>query len=241
MKIAVITISYREAPLLKAVLKNWQGKVYKHLVLESKKPWHGQELPEDGSKQLVESFPNTEYISMHWASEAIQRNWGLAYLYDYDYVLMVDADELYTTEDQIKILDRLGKKMPFEDNQWCYRIPLIKTYFKTTEYALSPPDRHEPVIAVDPKKVLFTETRQVTTTHQIPINGTTMHHLTYLRGDLRLYHKLRQFEHCDMVKTQWFEEKWLKWTPEMEDVRCYGHEQSKAVLDPMPQELKDLL
>jgi glycosyltransferase involved in cell wall biosynthesis len=213
MKIAVLTITYREAPLLKAVLKNWRGKVYKHLVLESKKPWHGQELPEDGTKQLVESFPNTEYISLNWVSEAIQRNWGLAYLHDYDYVLIVDADELYTTEEQAKILDRIGKKMPFEDNQWCYRIPRIKTYFKTTEYALNPPDYHEPVVAVDPKKVVFTETRQVTTDFQIPIEGVMMHHLTYLRDDMRLFHKLRQFEHCNMVKERWYEDKWLKWTP----------------------------
>ncbi len=240
MKIAVCTITYNEDKLLQMVLKNWEGKVYKHLVLHSDKPWHGHELPRDNSEEITKSFKNTEFKRMYWQSEHLQRSWGLAYLYDYDYVLMVDSDELYEEKDQEKILSSIGVVNRFEDNQNCYRIPQLVTYFKSFDYVLDPPDRHEPVIAVNPKKVTFKDARIPSTDYQIPIEGTKIHHLTYLRDDLRLWHKLQQFEHCEAVKSNWFEEKWKKWTPDMEDIRSYGVERSKAVSYNAPKEIIDL-
>ena len=240
MKVAVLTIAYREDKFINAVLKNWQGKVHKHLVLESKIPWHGHELPEDRTREIVAKYPHAEYITLNWRSEAIQRNWGLARLYEYDYVLIVDADELYEERDQLTILESIGRVEKYQDNTWAYRTPHVQTYFKTPDYVLDPPDTHEPIIAVNPKKVTFTEHRQVTTDYLIPIE-VTMHHLTYLRDDLRLYHKLQQFEHYDQVKKNWFEEKWKQWTPDTEDVRSYGQEKSKAIRYPLPDELRALL
>jgi len=240
MRIAVLTITYREQEFIESVIKNWEGKVYTHLILESSKPWHGQELPEDKTKEICKKYPHVQFVSLAWPSETAQRNWGLGYLYDYDYVLIVDSDELYTEEDQTKILSSIGNEEKFQDNTWCYRTPKVVTYFKTPEYVLDPPDTHEPVIAVNPKKVTFIDARIVDTQYIIPID-VSMHHLTYLRNDLRLYHKLQQFEHFDQVKKDWFMEKWRKWTPEMEDVRAYGGEKSKAIKRPLPDELKNLL
>lgn len=243
MRISVLTICYREEQLIESVLKNWQGKVFKHLVLETSKPWHGQELPKDRTEEICRKYPGVEYISLPWSSESNQRNWGLGYLYDCDYVLIVDADELYTEADQFKILESVGDKSfnnGLYDNLWCYRVPGVKTYFKTPEYALTPHDTHQPILAVDPKKVSFTEHRQVTTSHQIQVS-VTMHHLSYLRSDLRLYHKFKQFEHFNEVKEDWFNKTWKSWTPDMEDVKAYGQDNQKAVKDPMPEELKLLL
>lgn len=240
MKVAVLTITYREDKFINAVLKNWQGKVHQHLILEGKRPWHGQELPEDRTQEITRAYPHAKYISLDWRSEAIQRNWGLGYLYGYDYVLIVDADELYTEADQLKILSSIGKVERFQDNTWCYRVPRVETYFKTPDYALDVKDTHEPIVAVNPKKVVFTEHRQVSTDYQIPID-VTMHHLTYLRDDIRLFHKIHQFEHYDRIKDNWYEEKWKNWTPETEDVRSYGQEKSKAVRCPLPDELRALL
>jgi len=241
MRVAVLTICYNEEETIGQVIKNWEGLAHKHLVLHTDKPWNGIDLPPDRSEEIVRSFKNTEFLRLPWKSEMDQRNWGLAYLYDYDYVLIVDADEFYTQKDQDTILSRLGVKNDFEDNQWCYRIPLIETYFKSLDYRLDPPDGHQPVVAVDPKKVVFTDSRLVSTPYQIPIEGTAMHHATYLRNEKRLRSKLTQFEHCDQVRKNWMEEIYKKWTPEMENVRSYGSEQSKAIYNPAPQEIKDLI
>jgi glycosyltransferase involved in cell wall biosynthesis len=239
-KIAILTITYNEDWILESCIKNWEGKVHKHLVLHSDKPWHGTELPHDNSQSICEKYPHVEFVRLNWRSEQEQRNWGLAKLYDYDYVFIVDSDELYTTEDQFKILDRVGQVHKFEDNNYCYRIDNIITFFKRPDYILDPPDSHHPLFAVNPKKILFKEHRIPNSSFQIPID-VKLYHATYLRPDIRLFTKLGQFEHYDQIKKNWFTEKWLKWTPEMDDLRSYGHEKSKAVKYDTPQEILNLL
>ncbi len=242
MRVAVCTIAYREASTIGSVIRNWQGLCERHLVLLSKEPWGGMSLPDDGTGRIATKL-GAEVIELPFPSETTQRNWALGYLYKYDFVLFVDADELYERADQLKILEALGTNArEFRvDNKDCYRIPHVKTYFKSAEYELSPPDTHEPLIAVNPKKITIKEHRVPSSDYQLPIPRVTMHHVTYLRENLRLYHKFRQFEHRDAVKKDWFAEKWMKWTPEMTDVRAYGGESSQAVPTVMPPEIQTLL
>lgn len=239
MRIGVMTICYNEEQLLPSCLLNWRGKVSRHVVFHTDKPWHGQELPHDRSQRLCE-YTGTPFVRLPWRSETEQRNWALGYFHDFDYVLVIDADELLTQEDQKTLLERVGNPQDFEDNQNVYRAERLQTYFKTPEYVLDPPDRHKPVIAISPKKGLFTDCR-IPNTDYAPIVPVTVHHLTYLREPMRLFHKLKQFEHHDQVKEGWFENVFSKWTPEADDVRAYGQEKSKAVEKPMPEELKKLL
>lgn len=241
MKIAVLTLAYREASFIGAVIKNWHGKAAHHLVLASKKPWHGMELPEDGMVEIARKM-GAEVIELEWPSETVQRNFGLGRLYDYDYVLTVDADELYTEEDQLKLLEWLGSSgdEEYADNFNAYKVMNVATYFKTMDYRLDPPDRHHPSIAVNPKKITYREHRCPSQEYEIAL-PITMHHISYLRQDLRLFHKFKQFEHYDQVKADWYQNVWKKWTPETEDVRAYGSEKSKAVRNPLPEELQKLL
>jgi hypothetical protein len=208
------------------------------LVLHSDKPWHGEEQPRDKTEEIVRKFGNSEFIRMNWRSEKDQRNWGLARLYDYDYVLIVDADELYTAEDRNKIYNSLGKENRFEDNNYCYRIPKVRTYYKSLNYVLDPPDTHEPIIAVNPKKILFTEARIPNTDYQIPIKAT-LHHLSYCKSDEKIKNKFQQFEHFNEVKENWYNEVWK--TDRKEDVRAYGVENSKVVFSPAPEEIKNII
>lgn len=239
--IAVLTITYREGDLLESVILNWQGLVDKHLILEAKEPWQGPSLPWDNTVDICKKYEHVEYNTFHrFRDEAEQRNWGLGRLYDYDYVLIVDADELFTEADQRKILNSLGKDSRFFDNMNAYRAESVKTYFKTPDYILSPPDTHEPIIAVNPKKMLFDENRSGNQGYAIPLS-VTMHHASYLRSDERIITKLKQFMHYDQVKESWYEDVWSKWNPEMEDVRAYGKEKSGTVEDRMPIELTSLL
>lgn len=243
MKVGVATLCYNEEETIGAVLKNWKGKVYRHVVFHSDKPWHGQELPHDRTEAICRQY-GAEFVRMPWRSETEQRNWANAYLHQCDYVLPIDADELMTLADQTTLLRSLGTPAPdgeFYENTDCYRCSLI-TYFKTPDYILDPPDRHKPVIAINPKTRLFVDCRIPSTQYQIPL-PVNIHHLTYLRSDLRLWHKLQQFEHHDQVRADWFEGLWKKWEPGMQvdNVRAYGYEKSGTARAPMPQELRDLL
>ena len=241
-RVAIMTIAYNEEDFIGAVVRNWKGKVHKHCVFLSSKPWHGQELPKDKTEEIAKSH-GAEVVSMHWPSETAQRNYALGYLRDYDYVLIVDADELYTEADTFKILDTLGTTGGEwrVDNINCYRIGTMKSYFKTTDYILDPPDTHKPNVAIDPKKTTFRDCRIPSQDLEILVPDVVMHHVSYLRNDLRLYHKMKQFEHYNQVSNEWFNEVWKKWHPDSENVRAYGREISKAVQDPMPEEIKKLL
>lgn len=244
MRVAVLTLCYNEEDTIGGVIKNWEGLVEKHLVLHSDKPWHGGELPPDETENIVKRFKHTEFIRIQWDSETQQRNWGLGRLYDFDYVLIVDADEFYERKDCEKIINYLGKEKNKYDNVDCYRVSKINTYFKDLDYRLDPRDTHEPVIALNPKKIVFTEHRCVNTQCQIPFN-LIMHHTTYCRNRNRLASKLEQFEHHDSVKSFWIEEVYDKWNPQvaegMDNLRAYGHENSKAIYDPAPQEIRFLI
>ena len=102
--IAVLTIAYNEEQYIGACIKQFKGLINKHLVLLSTKPWNGQAYNKDRTEQIARSL-SAEVIMQFWQTEHEQRNWGLAYLYNYDYVFIVDADEMYSKLDIEKILE----------------------------------------------------------------------------------------------------------------------------------------
>jgi len=112
MKIAVLTIAYNEEEYIRACIR--QFKPLHHLVLVSTRNWKGVEL--HNKTAIIARQEGAEVIEAYWDNETNQRNYGLARLYDYDYVLIVDADEFYTPDDIQKIKDTLG-------DEKCYRCP----------------------------------------------------------------------------------------------------------------------
>lgn len=254
-KIAVLTLAYNAADTLPAVLANWGGIVDKHLVLVSRTPWHGARSADDGTFEIANKFKCgvTEYQAVlgDWRSETDQRNWGLGNLYEYDWVLIVDADELYTREAQhalFKVIEEGVQKAPdIEDMTQapCYRAEKVVTYFKKNNLILDPPDTHLPVILVNPKEVLFHEHRIPNTDNQ-PVIPITMHHLTYLRPDEKIRDKMYQFEHYHEVNTKWYVDVWKNFKPKQpllpgQNLRAYGPLSSGVVPYTMPDDIKKLL
>lgn len=257
MKFAVCTIAYREADYIGACVLNWSGVADKHLVLVSTKPWNGVTLHDDGTTRMAQNA-GAEVVLGEWKTEAEQRSWGLARLYDYDYVLIVDADELYTKEDQEKIIHALKNPIHTEytpdpdefRNVPAFRCDRIITYWKTPEYVYDPEDKHKPIIAVDPKQLYCYEHRQfkypyseyALLDYMPKIPGVTCHHFSFAKTDEKVKEKIVSFSHHDSVATDWYEEKWLKWQPNSDmQIRPYGQEPSIAKYQPAPQELIKLI
>lgn len=236
-----MTIAHNEEETIGATLKNWDG--FDHYVFISNKPWHSFSAKIDNTEQIALDN-NAIVIKGNWKSEAQQRNWALGHLYSYDYVLIIDADELYTEEDKRTIYKALEEGV--EDGVGriehpdVIRTDKMLTYWKTTDYVFDPPDKHKPIIAVNPKKVLFTEHRQVDVQYQ-PIIPVTLHHLSYCKTDKKIFEKIHQFEHCNDIKKDWFNNVWKNWEIKMEDIRPYGEEVSMAKHKPLPEELKNLI
>lgn len=244
MKHAVCTIAYNESEYIGACIRNWRGLVDKHLVLVSSKPWNGEPVPDDGTADIARKM-GAEVVVSNWETEAQQRNFGLAHLYDYDYVFIVDADELYTKDVQagwLKILEtpvdpswRTDKQIP------ALRIERMITYWKNSDYVFKPEDGHKPIIAVDPKQLFCHEHRQFGTDYA-PLVPGACHHFSWAKSDEKVAEKMRSFSHAADIRQNWYEDVWMKWRPGCGlQVRPYGAEESTAEYQPAPQEILDLL
>jgi len=250
-KYAVFTVAFNEEEYITACINNWKGVVDKHLVLVSTKPWNGDCATD--TTFFKSRNAGAETIAGAWKTEAEQRTWGLARLYDYDYVIIVDADELYTKEDQKKIINRLDNPIDISYRSDigipAFRCKTFTTYWKNPDYILDPKDRHKPIIAVDPKQLYCHEHRQF-----MYINNSTgsleyapeidinCHHMSWAKPDHKVAEKINSFSHCDDIRPNWFDEVWMKWSPGDETlIRPYGQEQYRAVYSPAPEEIKDLI
>jgi len=255
MRIAVCSVAMNESEYIGVCIDNWKDLVEKHLVLVSLKPWNGPRLGDDGTFGIAKRH-GAEVIAGEWKSEAEQRSWGLARLYDYDYVLQVDPDELYTKQDQISIINRLnqnnGIDVGFDPSRKIagFRCPKMITYWKTSDYILDPADNHKPVIAVDPKQLYCHEHRQFKyMSHEddylsyAPIvEGITCHHMSWAKPDDKVKAKIEAYSHAEWINNNWFYDVWMKWQPGS-DMLCrpYGEEKSRSLLSPAPSEIVQLI
>lgn len=255
-KYAVCIIAHRESEFIAACLKNWEGIVDKRLVLISSRAWNGDSNRDDGTIGIANQLAD-EVVVGEWKTEAEQRSWGLARLYDYDYVLIVDADEFYTKEDQKKIIEALDRPIYLEytpDFNNLRHVPAFKcdritTYWKTHEYIFDPPDKHKPIIAVDSKQLYCYEHRQFKYPYSeyalcdyAPKIDVTCHHFAYAKSDEKIKEKIQSFSHADNIHKDWYEEIWSKWTPGCNlQVKPYGGEKAVAIYNPAPQEIVDLI
>lgn len=246
MKFAVATIAYNESEYIQAVVRNWTDipGVDKHLVLVSTKPWNGEAVEDDGTADLAREAGADVEVDF-WESEADQRNHAIARLWDYDYIIIVDADELYTREAQDKLLELMNNPIDrsYRTDKYvpAFRIRRMITYWKNSDYVLDPPDRHKPVIAIDPKQLYCHEHRMFGVDYA-PLIDDACHHMSWAKSDAKIKEKIQSFSHADSIREGWYENVWGKWEPgDSTQVRAYGQEPSIATYRPAPQEIMDLI
>lgn len=242
-KIAVCAICYNESQYISAFIRQWQGFVDKVVVLVSSLPWNGTPSEYDGTADIAKRA-GAEVIIGFWENEAAQRNWGLAYLYNYDYVITCDPDEFFLREDKEKIIKALSEK----NEMAVWEANKMRTFWKTPGYIFDPPDKHKPVIAINPKKGRFKENRSAqpfagNNPYLEPVGrlDVTCYHFSWVKSDDKIKEKIDHFSHSDIVRPNWFDEVWMKWRPgDGTMVRPYGHERSIIKQESAPKEIIDL-
>lgn len=255
-KYAVCMIAHKEKDIIEQAINQWAGFVDKVLVLVSNKSWNGNSIGDDDTIAIANRCAD-EVVVGEWKTEAEQRSWGLARLYDYDYVIMVDPDEFFTEVDKQKIISELNKPAHLEytpDFQNLSKVPAFKyksiiTYWKTLDYILDPPDEYKNTIVIDPKQLYCYEHRQFkpgyseyATTPYVGCIDVTCHHLSWVKTDEKVKEKIASFSHADSVYKDWYEDIWLGWKPgDNIQLRPYGTDKSMAVKYEAPKEIIDLL
>src|SRR5262245_44078451 len=234
MDLAVCTIAYNEAEWIAACIEQFKPLGVRHLVLVSAIPWFGAPARDDGTAALARQAGAEVYVQA-WPTESEQRNWGLARLYDSDYVLIVDADELYTRSGVRRLSECLAAT-----REPCFRAREMRTYWKTTDYVCHPLESWDaPAIAIDPKRVKFSMQRQVQPIAEDrrllpPTVPVTLHHMSWVKSDEKILEKIQTFSHAEQIRPGWYERVWRKWTPDLDDIAPYSFDRMRAIYSPCP-------
>lgn len=207
MRVASLAIAFREERFIRPHLNQMPDWVDESLVLVSKRPWNGEPEPEADSTGQLAKRAGATVLEYDWKTEQDQRNSGLEYLSDYDWVVMLDPDEFLDSDNW----DRLYKFMEGATGD-AYVAPTQTLYWKSG-YRIEPAEPHNGIILVKPS-VRFFDNRCVDANwSETPIH---IHHLSWARTDDEMWRKINHYGHAnDFDKRKWFNEKWLAWTADM--------------------------
>lgn len=234
MKIGVVTVVYNEERFIKACVGQFAPYDIAHLVLISKKPWHGDSYPQDKTGEYA-AEAGASVVEKVWKSEAEQRNYGQIFFekMGYDWVLIVDADEFYTPQTIANLIEFLRLS-----NDEALTTPNMLVYWKDENYRISPLQTDNPIIAVRPK-LRFSKARQAEGHREgVP---AILHHMSYVRTDDEMKKKISSFEHAvDFNIKDWYDNVWLRWTPDKRNLHPVNPPQfEKAILNPIPIEIQE--
>jgi glycosyltransferase involved in cell wall biosynthesis len=232
MKVGVLTICYNEEATIGACINQFKRFQMPHLVLISSEPWHGDSFEPDQTNDIATSL-GAEVICGNWTSEASQRNFGLNYFKDYDWVLIVDADEFYTGASLRELSASLETTADAVVAQTMY------VYWKTQDYRIEPVQEDNPIVAIRPNQ-RFAHARQAFCS--TVDTKAILHHLSYVRDDINMWKKISSFEHAvDFDIQDWYERVWLDWSPDRINLHPVNPSQfHRTVRRPLPKELKEL-
>jgi len=243
---------------LKPHLENIFPHFDKIYVLYGEKPWSAYNpearklFPKNPVSDLsiLKKEPycdKVELIYGTWDSEEQQRNAAIrrATKDGFHFLFDIDLDEFYFHEDLEKIKFELSVLSSVHNR---FLVPVI-TFWRSFKYAVEAYDRPFPVcadieIAVDlrtnPKHI--NKRRVLGQENAYIVKSCRCFHGSYVLSDEEAYLKIKTWGHAHQVVSNWYEEKWLNWTPETTDIHpVYPHvwPRAKYYDGPLPEVLKD--
>lgn len=238
MKLAAVTMAYRDAETIRGTLACLAPHVEKHIVMLQDKPYFGDYEPPDDTEAICRSFPNVEVIKGNW-EEHVLRNLGIDLCKGYDWMIGFDADEMMTSAD-IQKLKAYLTYTPFDAVGF-----LSKVYWRTPDYRFHPYPDHVKVCVIRPSSsVRYTDMQSVnapyvTLTRWEP-PFVVHHHLSWCEPK----NILRKVVHCGHANeyngAEWYEKHFKNWK-EGDPVYQPYMTKWEAVKEPLPEELRKLL
>ena len=218
--IGAVYCVYENSGYLEESIRRIYELMDKIIILLNPKPWNSEgndAIPKETFGQLSQIFDplnKIEIVSKYWDSEAAQRNDGKLRLHQagIKWCLIIDDDEFYNFD----ALQQVVISLP-QSPHYVLLAP-HRIYWKTPDYAIENLVGALPAICrTSPTETTFTTARMM---HVLggswDVGNLTCHHYSYVRSDAQLKRKIETFSHAhDFSFKDWYEDIWLKWTPEM--------------------------
>jgi hypothetical protein len=236
--IAVLTTAFNELNCLPACVRQFkkQGEYsrredFMHMVLLSKKPWRGHF---GYDKATWDAAQPAQWVEVgEWENQADQLNYGLEQLQNvgYEWAMIVDADEYYTTNDIYALKETIQRAKPQTEG---FRASKMSVYWKLPIFKLVP-DEPGAIIALRTDQ-RFTSMRRSDAV--VDIAPVETHHFSYVRTNNEMKQKLASFEHSHEIVDDWYNKVWLNWEIYSKNLHPVVPEQWKyAIYDPAPRDV----
>lgn len=222
-RIAAVCCVYDDTDWLIPTVQSVYPAVGAYLFFINRHPWAGTPTDNTSTLRTIESLPDPEkkmrIIQDEWPDEVAQRNYSIAFAQHlgFDYSMVVDADEIYHTQQ----LERIISHVCAHAEIGCWHMRWF-TYWKSPLYRIDPVEPYDPPVFIKHGSGGYVETRNVRcTTHQlVPPSLGMCHHMSYARTDEQIHRKLTMFSHSHQIIPDWFERVWKGWdrNHELEDL-----------------------
>lgn len=227
MKIATHVLAFGQDKWIMENIENAYPHVDKIYIAYSEVPWNYNKKAREkytikmdlGKIRNSEFYDKIEIIEGEWNTEQEQRNEcaDRAYEDGMDYLIIHDADEFYYHEH----FENLKTEIFNNPNYSMYRCAWYNfwkdmniTIKKNGDLIAGYPD-----ICINLKKgIRFTDKRSSVKNNIFTISKDKVicFHLSYVMSDQELERKLETWGHTnDFDIYKWYNEKWLKWKPEL--------------------------
>ena len=232
MKLGAVAMAYNDENVIRGMLSCLKPFVSKHIIMLAEKPFYGIPKEPDSTEKICEDFGAT-IIKGFWEEHTL-RNIGNSLCGDCDWVLCFESDEMMTRDDLKRLIGIL------ESTSYNAVAVQSKVYWKTTDYRLDPHPGHKKVIAVKPF-VKFWEKCCVESDYEIIYQDEIVHHHLSWCEPKNIHQKVTNYNHaCEFDGEKWYKEVFTKWKVGDAAIEPFGTV-FKAVYDPLPKELKELL
>lgn len=222
-------MTWHEGPFLDAVLGVVCPKVAKVLVLEDERPMFGADdpslVPPWNTREVVDKFldRNPQFIGVidfrttclpgisGKEREVLRKNESLRIAREEhrtEWAWLVDADEIYTDEQALRLWSLVfSHGVGIVHCSW-------HTYWRSMRWVVDPPEPFRPAVAVRTDSVCVESRGFTHPLQRIFIDEQLLHHYSYSRTPSDMWRKTRTWTHADEVVPGWFENVFMKWSPE---------------------------
>lgn len=198
MRFASVSIAYHEPRFIGPHIRHIPDWVETNLVLVSEKPWQGEPITEIDKTAEIAEAEGAEVLTYAWPTEEAQRNAGQEYLYDYDWIIVLDPDEFLSND----AWDTLHTYLTAAQED-AYVVSHQRVFYKDKE--VSPHSDYQMIVAVRPT-VRFIDKRVVDSNYGVaPIE---LLHFSWARTDEEVLSKITHYAHAHELIPNWYTDVW---------------------------------